>query len=207
MKGPGSWWKQGENGIEFFDCTHDNQFPEHQMRHFRSSTLSDIDLYLHTKWEECNANNISLPASYVRHYDLNGSLSRISPETLTAPHLSTCQPETHPLTSETELNPQLMPGNPPQSQLSAMAAAVHPPLSMSNDKGNPPQPQLSTSETATASPLSTCTSTMTPTPSLPQLWTHTSNAIANTFDVSARPTLRLLWYRIWRSLLQMPVSF
>lgn len=94
MEGPGVWWKEVEDGIEFFDCVHEAQVPEHKMHHFRSSNLSDIHLYLQTKWEECNANNIRLPASEIRHYNPDGNLTVIS---TVIPHLSdlpTCPSQT-----------------------------------------------------------------------------------------------------------------
>jgi len=48
--GPGKWWKCTEEGIEFLDSPSCASI-EHKMHHYRSSTLADIELYLHSKWE------------------------------------------------------------------------------------------------------------------------------------------------------------
>ena len=44
--GPGKWWKCTEEGIEFLDSPSCASI-EHKMHHYRSSTLADIELYLH----------------------------------------------------------------------------------------------------------------------------------------------------------------
>ncbi len=156
VKGPGLWWRSVENGIEFFDCTHDTEFPEHQMRHFRSSTLSDIDVYLQTKWEEC-VTNISLPASHIRHYNHNGDLRGIHPVTCNASdchsptELSTAEPETYPQPCSSEVA-----ATPPHSALetagntlSASDTAANSPTVIAD---NPPHLHPSAMDT-TANPL------------------------------------------------------
>ena len=80
LPGPGVWWQHTPGGIEFLDGDHSpSQHPEGpQMHHFRSISLPDIDMYLHSKWEECCYGHVRLPATYIRQYHSNGSLSTIT---------------------------------------------------------------------------------------------------------------------------------
>ena len=78
VSGPGNWWREVDNGIEFFDVSLPGLLlPPHQMFHYRSTNLTDIHLHLLSKWEECINNNISLPAAYIRTYTLAGSVQSI----------------------------------------------------------------------------------------------------------------------------------
>ena len=78
VSGPGNWWREVDNGIEFFDVSLPGpSFPPHQMFHYRSTNLTDIHLHLLSKWEECIDNKISLPAAYIRTYTLAGSIHSI----------------------------------------------------------------------------------------------------------------------------------
>ena len=80
LPGPGVWWQNTPAGIEFFDGYHSPS--EHaegpEIHHVRSASLSDIDLYLHNKWEECCNGKVHLPANYIRQYQSDGSLSNIT---------------------------------------------------------------------------------------------------------------------------------
>ena len=51
--GPGSWWRELDGDIEFFDVVIPGSSPPHQMFHYRSTKLTDIDSYLLAKWEAC----------------------------------------------------------------------------------------------------------------------------------------------------------
>ena len=64
---PGKWWKYTEDGIEFFDAhgptttrSPIHALLEHKMYRYRSSSLADIELYLHSQWEECCHKGITL---------------------------------------------------------------------------------------------------------------------------------------------------
>ena len=83
------------------------------MHHFQS----DIDMYLHSKWEECCYGHVRLPATYIRQYHSDGSLSTITTsdvqvtpqptndEQLTAQPTSHAQLTAQP-TSHVQLSPQ-----------------------------------------------------------------------------------------------------
>ena len=43
----------------------------------RSSTSTDVDLYLQRKWEECINGNVELSALLVRHYTSEGEFSQM----------------------------------------------------------------------------------------------------------------------------------
>ena len=76
--GPGSWWRELDGGIEFFDVVIPGSSPpQHRMFHYRSTELTDIDSYLFAKWEACIEGNIRLPATHIRTYTAAGSLYSI----------------------------------------------------------------------------------------------------------------------------------
>ena len=65
-----------QDGNEFVDDSNSpSQHPEGPDIHHAQSTSSDIDIYLHHKWEECCMKYITMPAHRVRHYGSDGSLS------------------------------------------------------------------------------------------------------------------------------------
>lgn len=71
--GPGVWWKDTFEGIEFFDCSNTPQqscMPPTCTMHFRSKTLADVDLFLQQKWEECIESNVILLATTIRQYSM-----------------------------------------------------------------------------------------------------------------------------------------
>lgn len=50
--GAGSWWREINGNIEFFDAfIPTSSIPQHQMFHYRSTTLTNIESYLLMKWE------------------------------------------------------------------------------------------------------------------------------------------------------------
>ena len=85
LAGPGVWWRQTQDGIEFLDGYNSpSQHPEGpDIHHVRSTSLPDIDIYLHHKWEECCMKHITMPAHHIRHYCSDGSLSTITAQPLT----------------------------------------------------------------------------------------------------------------------------
>ena len=141
IPGPGKWWKSTEEGIEFFDTPTCAPI-EHQLHHYRSSTLADIELYLHSKWEECCAKNIILPAYYIRSYKSNGDLGNIS--ALLSPVNSLPQPQLGSLPQPqvgSLRQPQL--GSLPQPQLGSLPQPqVGQPQVGSRQLGSLPQPQV-----------------------------------------------------------------
>ena len=97
VTGPGKWWREVDNGIEFFDVSLPSpSLPPHQMFHYRSTNLTDIDVYLLSKWEECLDNEIPLPAVYIRTYTPAGSLHSILTENTTEDIQSPGDTEFHP---------------------------------------------------------------------------------------------------------------
>ena len=77
LPGPGVWWKHFEGrGIEFLDgqdCLSERSEGP-CIHHVRTTSLSDIDIYLQNKWEQCCSTNTILPAHYIGHYQTDGSL-------------------------------------------------------------------------------------------------------------------------------------
>lgn len=69
--GPGSWWREINGDIEFFDVViPTSSLPQHQMFHYRSSTLSTIESYLMMKWEEYSFACYSHPHLHSRRITL-----------------------------------------------------------------------------------------------------------------------------------------
>ena len=79
LPGPGIWWQHTPARIEFFDGYHSpSERPEGpEVHHVRSVSLLDIDIYLHTKCEECCHSQVHLPANHIRQYESDGYLSNI----------------------------------------------------------------------------------------------------------------------------------
>ena len=80
LPGPAIWWKHCADGIEFQDG-HDSPSQQLQgpdIHHLCSTSLSEIDIYLQNKWEECCYTHITLPANSIRQYQPDGSLSAIT---------------------------------------------------------------------------------------------------------------------------------
>ena len=66
-----------ENGVELYDINNPNYQPLTPfLHHFRSMTMGDVHLYLHSVWERCIDEDVQLPASYVRTYTKNGDASK-----------------------------------------------------------------------------------------------------------------------------------
>ena len=78
--GPGVWWKKVSQGVMFLDGTSEEDFRDvgPSLQHFRSTSLTDIKLYLHQKWEACCSCGVELPATSVRYYGQDGILESIS---------------------------------------------------------------------------------------------------------------------------------
>ncbi len=55
ITGPGVWWRKTSEGFEFLDGTLEGEFYTlgPPLMHYRSHSLSDIDLYLLQQWERC----------------------------------------------------------------------------------------------------------------------------------------------------------
>ena len=70
LPGPGIWWQKTSNGFEFFDGDDSDDYHKEgpPVQHYRSVTLTDVDLHLYQKWEECLHRKITLPAPVIRHY-------------------------------------------------------------------------------------------------------------------------------------------
>ena len=85
LPGPGVWWRHNQAGIEFLDGSNSpSQHPEGpDIHHVRSTLLSDIDIYLHHKWEECCMKCITMPVHHICHYGSDGSLSMITAQSVT----------------------------------------------------------------------------------------------------------------------------
>ena len=62
LPGPGVWWQYVDSGVEFFDTDTPGNPPNPTLHHFRTESLSDVDMYLLEKWEECLDDGIQLPA-------------------------------------------------------------------------------------------------------------------------------------------------
>ena len=79
IRGPGIWWKQTSEGVEFFDGSMECDFrPEGpKLTHFRSSLMSDIELQLQLQWEDCCSSGIKLPAVAIKQYESGGQLQQI----------------------------------------------------------------------------------------------------------------------------------
>ena len=162
LSGPGVWWQHTPGGIEFLDGDHSpSQHPEGpQMHHFRSISLPDIDMYLHSKWEEWCYGHVPLPATYIRQYHSDGSLSTIT----TSDVQVTPQPTSHA---------QLSPQPTSHAQLTAQPTRVT------------PQPTKS----AQVTPLSFQTSSDMQTSSHVTTQLHHSQASAFTFRRTLAKTL------------------
>ena len=80
LPGPDVWWKKTSQGIEFLDGPDENNYQDcgPSPHHFRSSSTTDIDVYLHSKWEELCDSGVELPATCVRYYGHSGLLQSIS---------------------------------------------------------------------------------------------------------------------------------
>ena len=78
LQGPGIWWRYVDVGVEFFDIeTPSSHPPTPSLHHFRTTSLSDVDMYLLTKWEKCLEENVQLPAKYIRTYAAGGNVSEL----------------------------------------------------------------------------------------------------------------------------------
>ena len=76
-------WKM-DDGIEFFNVFLPSpSLPPHQMFHYRSTNLTDIDMHLLSKWKECLDNEIPLPAVCIWTYTPAGSFHSIHTENTT----------------------------------------------------------------------------------------------------------------------------
>lgn len=92
IHGPGVWWKETPEGIMFLDGSNESDYQDAgpTLQHFRSTSLSQIDLYLQQQWEVCCNSGVMLPATYLRFYGQDGTLEHISESTeLTVPSCDT----------------------------------------------------------------------------------------------------------------------
>ena len=44
------------------------------LQHFRTTSMSDVDIYLFTQWEKCLKDGVQLPAKYIRTYSADGNI-------------------------------------------------------------------------------------------------------------------------------------
>ena len=163
LPGRGVWWQHTPGGIEFLDGDHSpSQHPEGpQMHHFRSISLPDIDMYmyLHSKWEECCYGHVRLPATYIRQYHSDGSLSTIT----TSDVQVTPQPTSHAqLTAQPTSHPQLTAQPTSHPQLTAQPTS-HPQLTAQPTSHAQLSPQPTSHEQLTAQPTSHAQLTAQPT--------------------------------------------
>ena len=86
IQGPGVWWKHTSRGVMFLDGDGEMEYHDNgpNLQHFRSTSLSEIFLYLQQQWEACCNSDIVLPAAYLRFYGQDGTLERISESTESA---------------------------------------------------------------------------------------------------------------------------
>ena len=93
IHGPDVWWKETPEGIMFLDGSNESDYQDvgPALQHFRSVSLSQIDLYLQQQWEACCNSGVVLPATYLRFYGQDGILEEhISESTeLTVPSCDT----------------------------------------------------------------------------------------------------------------------
>ena len=72
------WWRQTPEGIEFLDGAEEEDSRDGPApAHFRSKTVSQIELQLFDEWEKICPSNTELPATYIRMYNEHGSLQSI----------------------------------------------------------------------------------------------------------------------------------
>ena len=101
LPGPGVWWQYTQDGIEFFDG-HDTPsvHPEGpDVHHIRSTSLFDIDMYLHNKWDECCCSQVPLPANHIRQYQSDGLLNCVT-TCQRPPSINTCVDSENSLDSD-----------------------------------------------------------------------------------------------------------
>ena len=66
VDGPGKWWIEKEDGVEFQDQgSHSTICSDH----FHSTNMAAISLKLHTCWEQCLLEKVKLPSKYIKSYN------------------------------------------------------------------------------------------------------------------------------------------
>lgn len=77
--GPGVWWQEQSNGIQFFDRHNESvSMPPHPLHHFRTYSMEKEKAYLDACWGECIDSGVTLPLSFVRAYNDSGELLTVS---------------------------------------------------------------------------------------------------------------------------------
>ena len=92
LQGPGVWWKTTTTGIQFLDGESEKEHSASgpALMHFRSTSLSDIDLVLLDSWERCITVKVQLPAVRIQTYmqgddgNIQNNLLELTESTFTA---------------------------------------------------------------------------------------------------------------------------
>ena len=159
LPGPGVWWRYTHDGIEFHDSlSSQSQHPEGpDIHHVRSASLSDIDIYLHHKWEECCCRQVPLPAYHIRSYGSHGSLTAIIPQPLITEGVSELTHESPMDSTDLQVPPQIT----TQSETEATDSQVSP-------QSQTPQPLITegVSELTHESPMDSMDSQVPPQPDM-----------------------------------------
>ena len=82
------WWKKTEFGVEFIDKDGDFPCQKPLVRHFRSTTIADVEVQLEKNWAEVLAKNIPIPANSIIEEDETGNGTKITPSSFLLPFLS-----------------------------------------------------------------------------------------------------------------------
>jgi hypothetical protein len=61
LHGPGVWWKKVAGGIMFLEELSRQEGPT--LQYFRSTSLTDVQIYLQQQWEACCPSGVELPAA------------------------------------------------------------------------------------------------------------------------------------------------
>ena len=77
--GEGIWWRHILTGVEFFDAPGERQRNDKgpPLHHFRSHTLQSEEQYLRDCWNECLAQQVTIPHHVLKIYDEDGNLQSV----------------------------------------------------------------------------------------------------------------------------------
>ena len=124
VDGPGKWWIEKEDGVEFQDQgSHSTICSDH----FHSTNMAAISLKLHTCWEQCLLEKVKLPSKYIKSYNGMGEATAMD-----ISEQEDC-PTTHPtpLTSATSPTSILIPASVcPTTQPAHLTSATSPSTSI-----------------------------------------------------------------------------
>ena len=77
--GEGIWWRHILTGVEFLDAPGERQRNDKgpPLHHFRSHTLQSEEQYLRDCWNECLAQQVTIPHHVLKIYDEDGNLQSV----------------------------------------------------------------------------------------------------------------------------------